>query len=120
MSQLAAASQVVEGQVLEVQIDGKPVLLTRVDGQPKAVSARCPHLGLPLTRGKIEGGAIRCPFHGSRFDLATGANLDWVNGFAGIATPKWTHGLIALGKRPADLTTWQVEERDGGVFVRHG
>lgn len=37
---------------------------------------RCPHLGLPI-QGKIVGkplsdGCLECPFHGSKFDLATG------------------------------------------------
>ena len=33
------------------------------DGAVHAIDARCPHLGADLTRGTVEGGAIRCAFH---------------------------------------------------------
>ena len=36
-------------------------------------SEKCSHLGGPLSEGKIEGTNIQCPWHGSQFDLATGA-----------------------------------------------
>jgi hypothetical protein len=40
-----------------------------------------------------------------------------VNGFMGMKTPAWTHGLIALGKSPAGLKTFDADERDGTVFA---
>ena len=48
---------------------------------------------------------LKCPWHGSRFDVRTGENMDWVNAFAGIPMPKWTHGMISMGKAPAPLQT---------------
>ena len=32
--------------------------------------------GGPLSEGKLEEGALVCPWHGSRFDLETGRVLD--------------------------------------------
>lgn len=37
-----------------------------------ALHAQCAHAGGPLPNGKIVDGCIECPWHGSRFDLATG------------------------------------------------
>ena len=37
-----------------------------------ALHAQCAHAGGPLPSGKIVDGCIECPWHGSRFDLATG------------------------------------------------
>jgi nitrite reductase/ring-hydroxylating ferredoxin subunit len=55
-----------------------PILVTKVAGSYYAVDATCPHLGLPLKRGKIStngDGAtptITCRFHNSCFSLETG------------------------------------------------
>jgi len=37
-----------------------------------AVHAQCAHAGGPLAEGALVGGAIECPWHGSRFRLADG------------------------------------------------
>ena len=36
----------------------------------------CPHLGGPLDDAPVEDGCVRCPWHGYRFDVRTGRNLD--------------------------------------------
>lgn len=40
------------------------------DGQVHATADRCPHRGASLSRGKVRGGCVECPFHGFRFDGA--------------------------------------------------
>jgi nitrite reductase/ring-hydroxylating ferredoxin subunit/uncharacterized membrane protein len=41
---------------------------------PRAVLAdRCSHRGGPLADGEMHGSCVRCPWHGSEFDVATGA-----------------------------------------------
>ena len=50
------------------------VLLTRSESRAVcAISATCSHLGGPLDEGEREGDTVVCPWHGSRFDLCTGA-----------------------------------------------
>lgn len=114
---VAAARDVKEGELCQVKVDGKPVLLSRVKGKVCAFSAKCPHIGLSLAKGKVDKGVIRCPFHGSRFDMASGANLDWANAVAGLSMPKWSHGLLAMGNKPAPLEMYKAEERDGSIFI---
>lgn len=116
--EVARAGDVKENQALGVNAAGTPLLLTRVNGQVRAVSSKCPHLGLSLAKGKLEGGSITCPFHGSRFDVCTGDNLDWCNAVVGIPVPGWTSRLLSLGKKPAPLPTFEASEQDGKVFVR--
>jgi nitrite reductase/ring-hydroxylating ferredoxin subunit len=119
MTQATAAnsSDVVEGKVYATTIDGQQVLLTRVQGKVCAFSAKCPHIGFSLARGRIEDGTIRCPWHGSRFDLVSGKNLDWTNAFAGLPMPKWSHALLTFGKKPAPLVMYGAEESNGVVKV---
>jgi nitrite reductase/ring-hydroxylating ferredoxin subunit len=114
-TEVAKSEQVIAGDVHIVSAGGRSIALTRIDGKVCAFENKCPHLGLPLTRGKLEGSAITCPWHGSRFDVCSGRNLDWVNAFIGIPMPKWTHKLISLGKPAAPLRTIAVTENDGKI-----
>jgi vanillate O-demethylase monooxygenase subunit len=46
---------------------GHPVVLFRANGSIAALEDRCCHRHLPLSRGHIEGSAIRCGYHGLLF-----------------------------------------------------
>jgi nitrite reductase/ring-hydroxylating ferredoxin subunit len=113
----ASSDDIRKGEMFSTTVDGTKLLLSRVDGEVKGVIDKCTHLGMPMRKGKFAGTVITCPFHGSRFDIATGENLDWVSGVMGAKMPKWACKIIAMGKQPAPLTTLTVEERDGAVFV---
>lgn len=61
------------GETATVDVDGRPVAIANVDGTFCAFSHECPHQstplgGLSLMRGRL----IRCPEHGSTFDVTTG------------------------------------------------
>jgi nitrite reductase/ring-hydroxylating ferredoxin subunit len=116
--EVAKASEVKEGEVKVVKAEGRSIALTRVKGNVQAFENKCPHLGLSLARGKLEDGVIRCPFHGSRFDVCSGKNVDWVNSIAGIPLPKFMQGIVAFGKKPQAMTTFPAQEAGGAVSVR--
>jgi nitrite reductase/ring-hydroxylating ferredoxin subunit len=64
-------------EVRKVELDGVPVLLARSQsGDVCALAHTCTHLGGPLSEGPRDGDTITCPWHGSRFDLCTGAVLE--------------------------------------------
>lgn len=117
MQRIAASDEIRAGELFNTTVDGTKLLASRVDGQVKAVIDKCTHLGMPMRKGKFDGRVVTCPFHGSRFDIATGENLDWVSGVMGAKMPKWVCKVIEMGKQPAPLTTLKVEERDDGVYV---
>jgi nitrite reductase/ring-hydroxylating ferredoxin subunit len=122
MGQVEAAKSgdVREGAVFATVLNGTKLGLTRVNGAVQAFVNKCPHLGLPLTKGKIAGGVITCPFHGSSFDLCTGADKDWVTGVMGVKLPGALTSVIAMGKAPQGLTKLEAREADGAVFVELG
>lgn len=115
--EVAASEDVREGQLHSARLGQRALLLTRVDGTVRAFENRCPHFGLPLTRGKVSEGTVRCPFHGSRFDICSGRNLDWVNAVVGIPIPQWTGKLLAMGKQPQSLTVFAASESQGKVYI---
>ncbi|MBT3553032.1 MAG: aromatic ring-hydroxylating dioxygenase subunit alpha [Rhodospirillaceae bacterium] len=66
---VAAESFEVNRQPTPRIILGEPVVLYRTqDGTTVALEDRCCHQRAPLHRGKLEGDAIRCGYHGLVFD----------------------------------------------------
>lgn len=61
------------GKAIRVEVGGTPVAVFNVAGTLFALDATCPHQGGPLDEGDVEGGKVTCPWHGSIFDLRTGA-----------------------------------------------
>lgn len=51
------------------------VLLVRADGAITALSDGCPHAGVALSDGDLDGTVLTCPGHGSQFDVRTGERL---------------------------------------------
>lgn len=64
-----------EKKLTRVDAAGTPVVLWKEGQTISALSAICSHLGGPLDEGVCEGGAITCPWHGSRFALKDGSVL---------------------------------------------
>jgi nitrite reductase/ring-hydroxylating ferredoxin subunit len=117
MERVASSDDIKAGEMFATEINKTKLLLSRIDGQVHAVIDKCTHLSMPMRKGKFDGQVVTCPFHGSRFDIRTGENLDWVTNIMGLNAPKWACKMIEMGKKPAPLTTLTVEERDGQVFV---
>jgi nitrite reductase/ring-hydroxylating ferredoxin subunit len=114
---VATASQVKEGELLPVKVENQKVMLARIDGKVYAVENRCPHLGMPLAKGKVCDRAVTCRWHGASFDLTTGANVKWVDSFAGIPLPEWSHQALSIGKAAQGLKTFAVSEQGEEVSI---
>ncbi len=68
----AAASDVEEGRLHRVDVDGQAVVLVRQGGEVYAMGATCSHYGAPLETGELTDGCLVCPWHASRFHLRSG------------------------------------------------
>jgi nitrite reductase/ring-hydroxylating ferredoxin subunit/Fe-S cluster biogenesis protein NfuA len=71
----ARLNEIPQGGVLPLTLDGEKLLLYRQDAIVSCMRNACAHLGLPLDDGVVEDGIITCPFHGFRYDLASGECL---------------------------------------------
>ncbi|MFQ6011397.1 MAG: Rieske (2Fe-2S) protein [Nitrososphaerales archaeon] len=65
-------TELAEGKIELVQVDGNDVLLTKIEGEVYAVRNICTHGGAPLSMGKLNECTVQCPGHGSVYDLKTG------------------------------------------------
>jgi nitrite reductase/ring-hydroxylating ferredoxin subunit len=72
-------------------------VLARTEDSYVAFDDRCTHRGGALSGGAMICGTVQCPWHGSQFDVQSGAVK------AGPATQK--------------IQWYSVESRDGQVFL---
>jgi nitrite reductase/ring-hydroxylating ferredoxin subunit len=70
---VAEASEVPEGGAKTVTVSGTEVMVAKVEGKLYAIANKCTHVGGPLGKGKLVGSVVTCPWHGSKFDVKTGA-----------------------------------------------
>ena len=77
---LGKASEIGTNNMMGVDIKGKFVLIANVEGKYFGMQGKCSHAGGNLWEGKLEGFVVKCPRHGSEFDVRTGKVLKgpWV------------------------------------------
>lgn len=103
-----------DGDRAFVQIDGVEVAVFRIDGEFHALANYCVHQGGPLCEGELRGRYgvaddgwewtvddrernVVCPWHGWKFDIPTGTNVD---------------------DERYRVPTYEVEVADGVIYVR--
>jgi NADPH-dependent 2,4-dienoyl-CoA reductase/sulfur reductase-like enzyme/nitrite reductase/ring-hydroxylating ferredoxin subunit len=79
-------------------VGDREILLIRDGTEIFAIDAHCSHYHGPLADGLVVDGAVRCPWHHACFDLRTGE---------AVRAPAFNA-----------LDVWDVEQRDGLIFVR--
>ena len=106
-----------QGKVRIIRAEGVMVVINHTESGFYAVENRCPHLGFPIGLGQVEGDIITCPFHGSKFDMRTGQNLDWVTSLVGVKLPSWSRRLMMMGKEPTPIQTFPITQEDDGLYI---
>ena len=63
------------GEIVKVEVGLSPVIVGNVGGSYFAVGNTCPHAELPIVedRAELDGEVVECEYHGSRFNVTTGA-----------------------------------------------
>ena len=61
------------GGLLPVKVGERKVLVCRVGDEYFAIENFCPHATVPLSRGRLEGCELECPFHGGKLDVRSGS-----------------------------------------------
>ena len=94
---VAQLDQIPSDRGLRVEVDGIAIGLYRVGDAVYAMEDACPHAGVALSKGSLEGCVITCRAHGWPFDVRTGFDPAHEDGFP--------------------IPCFAVELRDGEVFV---
>ena len=92
------AADLAKGTAMSAEVDGIEVAVVHADDdQFYAVRDECSHASIQLSEGEVDGCALECWLHGSRFDLRTGE----------------PSGLPAT----EPVAIFPVEIRDGDIYV---
>ncbi len=59
-----------------IDCDGLKILLAYAGNTVYATDDMCTHEDASLSKGSLHGDCVKCPLHGSRFELLTGKALD--------------------------------------------
>ena len=70
------AGELSPGTMKRVDIGGRRILLANVGGRLCAVDDTCTHEEASLSTGVLQGELVKCPLHGSRFNVCTGKALE--------------------------------------------
>lgn len=67
-----------KGKIYRFALGDRPVILFWAQDELVLASEICPHIGGPLAEGRLEddGCALRCPWHGYKYDTRTGAFME--------------------------------------------
>jgi len=70
---VASLAEVREGFVTRIDIEGIPVVLTRVNDAVRAFDGTCTHAEFQLETSRlVRGCEIECPIHGARYSALDG------------------------------------------------
>lgn len=116
-TKIATTADVNADKAFKAKANDQTLLVAKVGSQYCAIANKCPHLGLPMSKGKVENGVITCPFHGSKFEMCSGKNVEWVETFAGIPLPGAAKKMMAMGKAPANVANFSVTQEGEDLFV---
>ena len=95
---IAAADDLWDGEMESYELDGREILLVRLDGEYHAYDGACPHQSTSLALGALDGSVLTCSAHEWEFDLRTGQGIN---------------------PRTACLRRYDVRVADGQVLVSH-
>ena len=65
-----------ESDLVAARPGGTPVLVIRIGDEVHAYEDRCPHLGLALSEGTLDGCVLTCSAHHWQYDIATGRGIN--------------------------------------------
>ena len=92
---VAKADELKVNQMKLLHVDGRRIVLARTEEGYVAFDDACTHVGGSLAGGAMMCGTVQCPWHGSQFDVRTGA--------------------VTAGPAKKKIATYRVEERAGEV-----
>jgi nitrite reductase/ring-hydroxylating ferredoxin subunit/uncharacterized membrane protein len=94
---VADAGELEPNQMRLVRLGDRRLVLARTEEGWVAFDDRCPHRGGSLAGGLMACGTVTCPWHGSQFDVGSGA--------------------VRAGPAEDGIATYPVEERDGKIWL---
>jgi len=104
---VADIADVLPGAMLRITRGDLDLLIAHTPAGLCVTDDRCPHMAAPLSLGTLEDCVVGCPLHKGRFDMASGAVVQFptTGGLDadGDYHPTWTPPDVGTKVEPTDL-----------------
>jgi nitrite reductase/ring-hydroxylating ferredoxin subunit len=110
--QVLAENELPPNERKVVKVENRSILLVHHNNKIYALENSCPHMKLPLKKGKItDEGSIVCPFHRSAFDLTTGNPTEW------ITFPPGINKVMGLVSKEKAVSVFPTRVEAGNILI---
>ena len=108
--EVAKIDEIPPGNMKHVELDGKEIVLSNVNGKFYAMDERCGHMNARLSNGNINQNIVTCPFHAAKFDISTGKKVGEpvleIPPDMEPLPPKWQKYMENVGKEMSYIKTY--------------
>lgn len=99
------AADLKPGEMKKFNVSGTDILITNLEGTFYAIANTCTHMGGSLANGHLENGIVKCPRHGSQFDVKTGKCVGELT-------------MFFIKKKATDIKSYPLEIKDGEIYIQ--
>ena len=122
---MARVDEIPAGKMKHVGVNGKEIVIANMNGKFCALDDRCAHMNAPLSMGNLTGDVVTCPFHGAKFNVASGKKIA-----EPVLTPSqemeslpktWQKAMEHIGQLMSHIKTYDQpthEIKVGGTIVK--
>ena len=108
--EVAKIDEIPPGKMKHVELDGKGIVVSNVNGKFYAMDDRCGHMNARLSNGNINQNIVTCPFHAAKFDITTGKIVGEpvleIPPDMEPLPPKWQKYMENVGKEMSYIKTY--------------
>jgi len=122
---IAKVDEIPARKMKYVEVNGKEIVIANMNGKFCALDDRCAHMNAPLSMGNLTGDVVTCPFHGAKFNVASGKKIA-----EPVLTPSqemeplpktWQKAMEHTGQLMSHIKTYDqptYEIKVGGTIVK--
>ncbi|MDP9286778.1 MAG: Rieske 2Fe-2S domain-containing protein [Thermoproteota archaeon] len=122
---ISKVDEIPAGKMKHVEVNGKEIVIANMNGKFCALDDRCAHMNAPLSMGNLTGDVVTCPFHGAKFNVASGKKIS-----EPVLTPSqemeplpktWQKAMEHIGQLMSHIKTYDqstYEIKVGGTIVK--
>jgi nitrite reductase/ring-hydroxylating ferredoxin subunit len=123
--EVANVNEIPAGKMKHVEVNGNEIVIANMNGKFCALDDRCAHMNAPLSMGNLTGDVVTCPFHGAKFNVASGKKIA-----EPVLTPSqemeplpktWQKAMEHIGQLMSHIKTYDqptYEIKVGGTIVK--
>ncbi|HET6727639.1 MAG TPA: Rieske 2Fe-2S domain-containing protein [Nitrososphaeraceae archaeon] len=108
--EVAKIDEIPPANMKHVELDGKEIVVSNVNGKFYAMDDRCGHMNARLSNGNINQNIVTCPFHAAKFDISTGKKVGEpvleIPPDMEPLPPKWQKYMENVGKEMSYIKTY--------------